>query len=76
MKDTKLKLLILTREHCVNESIVKSDLMMLINITWNKSFAGIDENRRCIADRERGSFNRNILTSSYLFLIQSYNDRK
>ena len=32
----KRKLLVLKREHCLKESIDKSRLMLLINITWNK----------------------------------------
>ena len=51
MTDTKGNLLFLKREYCWNESINKSDLMMLINIVWNKLFDRIDKNRRDIANR-------------------------
>ena len=54
MTDTKGNLLFLKREYCWNESINKSDLMMLINIVFNKLFDRIDKNRRAIADRGWG----------------------
>ena len=72
MIDTKGNLLFLKREYYWNESINRSDLMMLINIVWNKLFDRIDENRRDIANRGLGPYNRNILTFSS---DQSYNDR-
>ena len=71
MIDTKGNLLFLKREYYWNESINRSDLMMLINIVWNKLFDRIDENRRDIANRGLGPYNRNILTFSS---DQSYND--
>ena len=71
MINTKGKLLFLKREYCWNELINKSDLMMLINIVWNKLFNRIDKNRRAIANRGLGPYNRNILTFSS---DQSYND--
>ena len=51
MIDAKRKLLDLKRMHCLREKIDKSDLMLLINIAWNKLFARIDKNRKAIADR-------------------------
>ena len=51
MTDEKRKLLVLKREHYLNESIDKSDLMLLINIMWNKSFVRVDKNKRAIVDR-------------------------
>ena len=36
--DAKRKLLDLERQSCMNEIIDKSDLMLLINIVWNKLF--------------------------------------
>ena len=71
MIDTKGNLLFLKHEYCLHESINKSGLMMLINIVWNKLFDRIDENRRDIANRGLGPYNRNILTFSS---DQSYND--
>ena len=50
MIDTKGNLLFLKREYYWNESINRSDLMMLINIVWNKLFDRIDKNRRDIAN--------------------------
>ena len=38
MIDTKRKLLDLKRSYCLKVTIDKSDLMMLINIAWNKIF--------------------------------------
>ena len=37
MIDAKRKLLDLKRQSCMNETIDKGDLMLLINIAWNKS---------------------------------------
>ena len=71
MINTKGKLLFLKREYCWNELINKNDLMMLINIVWNKLFDRIDKNRRAIANRRLEPYNRNILTFSS---DQSYND--
>ena len=34
MIDTKRKILVLKREHCLNESVDKSDIILLINIAW------------------------------------------
>ena len=64
MTDEKRKLLVLKREHYLNESIDKSDLMLLINIMWNKSFVRVDKNKRAIVDRGWGPHNHNILTFS------------
>ena len=66
MTDTKCKLLDLKRQSCMNEIIDKSDLILLINIAWNKSFARVDKNRRAISDRGQGIYNRNILTFSHI----------
>ena len=52
MTDEKRKSLDLKRSYFLNETIDKSDLMLLINIAWNKSFARIDMNKKDIADRE------------------------
>ena len=49
--DAKRKLLDLKRKSCMNEIIDENDLMLLINIAWNKSFARVDKNRRAITDR-------------------------
>ena len=38
----------------LNESIDKSDLTLLIDITLNKLFTRVDKNRRAITDRGRG----------------------
>ena len=54
MIDAKRKLLDLKRKSCMNETIDKNDLMLLINIAWNKSFARVDKNRRAIVDRGWG----------------------
>ena len=62
MIDAKRKLLDLKRQSCMNETIDKSDLMLLINIVWNKSFARVDKNRRLIVDRGWGPYNHNILS--------------
>ena len=62
MIDAKRKLLDLKRIHFFKEEIYKSDLILLINITWNKLFAHIDKNRKAIVDRGWGLYNRNILT--------------
>ena len=51
MTDAKRKLLDLKRQSCMNKTIDKINLMLLINIAWNKLFARIDKNRRAIADR-------------------------
>ena len=64
--DSKRQLLVLKGAQCLNESIDKSDLMLLMNIAWNKSFARIDKNRRVIADRVWGQYNRNILIFSQI----------
>ena len=64
MIDVKRKLLDLKRIHCLKETIDKSDLMILINIAWNKSFGRIDMNKKAITHRGWGSYNRNILTLS------------
>ena len=48
------------------ETIDKNDLMLLINISWNKSFARVDKDRRAISNRRRGPYNRNILTYSHI----------
>ena len=66
MTDTKRKLLDLKRQSCMNETIDKGDLMLLINTTWNKSFARVDENKRAIVDRGWGPYNCNILTFSHI----------
>ena len=59
----------------MNEIIDKSDLMLLINIVWNKLFARVDKNRRAIADRGWGPYNRNILTFSYIRATMTETDR-
>ena len=64
--DSKRQLLVLKGAQCLNESIDKSDLMLLMNIAWNKSFARIDKNRRVIADRVWGQYNRSILIFSQI----------
>ena len=46
MKDAKRELLFLKHEHYLNESIDKSNLMLLINIAWDKSYACVDKNKR------------------------------
>ena len=51
MMDAKRQLLVLKRDHCLNEQIDKSDLMFLINIAWNKLFTRVDKNKRPITDR-------------------------
>ena len=51
MIDIRCHLLVLKREHCLNESIDKCGLILLINIAWNKLFARVDKNRRYITDR-------------------------
>ena len=66
MIDAKRKLLDLKRIHFLKEIINKSDLMLLTNIVWNKSFTRIDMNKKDIADRGWGSHNRNILTLSHI----------
>ena len=48
MTDAKLKLLDLKRSYCLKEIIDKTDSMFLINITWNKSFARIDKNKKLL----------------------------
>ena len=48
MTDAKRKLLDLKRSYCLKEIIDKTDLMFLINITWNKSFARIDKNKKLL----------------------------
>ena len=48
MTDAKRKLLDLKRIHCLKETIDKSDLILLINIAWNKSFARISINQRIL----------------------------
>ena len=66
MSDAKRKLLNLKRSHCLKVTINKSDLMLLINIAWNKPFARVDENRKAITDRGWISYNCNILTLSHI----------
>ena len=51
MIDAKRKLLDLKRQSCMNETIDKGDLLLLINTAWNKAFAHLDNIRRAIADR-------------------------
>ena len=51
MTDAKRNLLDLNRSHCLKETIDKSDLILLISIAWNKSFARIDMNKKNITDR-------------------------
>ena len=75
MTDAKRKLLDLKRKSCMNETIDKNDLMLLINIAWNKSFARVDKNRRAIADRGWGPYNRNILTFSHIRATMTETDR-
>ena len=75
MIDAKRKLLDLKRQSCMNETIDKNDLMLLINIAWNKSFARVDKNRRAIADRRWGQYNRNILTFSHIRATMTETDR-
>ena len=76
MTDAKRKLLNLKRKHCLKETIDKTDLMLLINIAWNKSFARIDKNRKAIADRGWGPYNRNILTLSHIRATMTNDERK
>ena len=75
MIDAKRKLLDLKRQSCINETIDKSELMVLINIAWNKSFARADKNRRVIADRGWGPYNRNILTISHIRATMTETDK-
>ena len=75
MTDAKRKLLDLKRKFCMNATIDKNDLMLLINIAWNKSFARVDKNRRAIADRGWGPYNRNILTFSHIRATMTETDR-
>ena len=51
MTDAKRKLLGLKRKSCMNETIDKSDLMLLNNIAQNKSFTRVAKNRRAIVER-------------------------
>ena len=76
MIDAKRKLLDLKRIHCFKETIDKSDLILLINIAWNKSFACIDKNRKTIADRGWGPYNRNIITLSHIRATMTNDERK
>ena len=64
--DSKRQLLVLKGAQCLNESIDKSDLMLLMNIAWTKSFARIDKNRIVIVDRVWGQYNRSILIFSQI----------
>ena len=66
MIDVKRKLLVLKRRHCLNGSIDKRDLILLINIVWNNAFARTDKNRRDITDRGWGPYNRSILSFSLI----------
>ena len=66
MTDAKRKLLDLKRSYFLNETIDKSDLMLLINITWNKLCVRIDMNKKAFTDREWGPYNCNILTLSHI----------
>ena len=75
MTDAKRKLLDLKRQFCMNETIHKGDLMLLINIAWHKLFARVDQNRRAIADRGWGPYNRNILTFSHIRATMTETDR-
>ena len=75
MTDAKRKLLDLKRESCMNEIIDKSALMLLIKIAWNKSFARVDKKKRSIADRGRGTYNRNILTFSNIRATMTKTDK-
>ena len=70
-----VKLLGLKRQSCMNETVDKGGLMLLINIAWNKSFARVDKNRRDIADRGWGPYNRNILTFSHIRATMTETDR-
>ena len=64
MINTKRKLLVLKHEHCLNDSIDKSDLILLINISQDELFVRVDKNRRDIIDKEQGPYNRNVFTFS------------
>ena len=66
MTYAKRKLLDLKYQSYMNETIDKSDLILLINIAWDKSFVRVDKNRRAIIDRGWGPYNRNILTLSHI----------
>ena len=66
MTDVKRKLLDLKRSHCLKETIEKNNLMLLINIAWNKSFASIDMNKKYIANEGWGLYNCNIFTLSHI----------
>ena len=59
----------------MNETIDKSYLMLLINIAWNKSFSRVDKNRRDIADRGWGPYNRNIPTFSHIRATMTETDK-
>ena len=56
----------------LNESIDKSDLTLLIDITLNKLFTRVDKNRRAITDRGRG---HTIVIVLHFLSDQSYNNR-
>ena len=66
MIEVKRKLLDLKRSHCLKETIDKNGLMFLISIARNKPFACIGMNKKSIADRGWGPYNRNILTLSHI----------
>ena len=66
MTDAKRNLLDLKYQSCMTETIDKIDLMLLINIAWNRSFARVDKNRRAIVERGWGPYNHYILTFSHV----------
>ena len=75
MIDAKRKLLDLKYSHYLKEIIEKIDLMLLINIVWNKLFARIDMNKNVITDRGSGPYNRNILTLSLIRTTMTETDK-
>ena len=75
MIDAKRKLLDLKRQSCMNETIDKSDLMLSINIAWNKSLFCVDKNRRAIANRGWGPYDCNILICSHIRATMTETDK-
>ena len=75
MTNAKRKLLDLKRSYCLKETMDKSDLILLINIAWNKLFTRIDINKKDIADRGWGPYNRNILTLFHIRATMTETDQ-
>ena len=49
---------------CLPGTLEATDLMPLINVAWNHSFARVHHNKNAIADRGWNPYNRNILTNA------------